>query len=462
LLSLYGEDDLKRGTFRWTLGRESKTVLTGTLPVKPTATGGVTTIGQLELVWPEVKETTKFNLRFSLTGNLAPMSNDWDFWVFPRREAPAVKAAADEKVLQQIGQRYAGLVPLAGHEGQRLRIVSELTSKSLEHLNAGGDVLLLGTKPFSINADFKCFRSGLGDGEQHNIGTILAKHPIFADLPNDGWADWHFYSVLDGAYAFVIDEEQMGRFDPILEVISHPLNVRKQAMIFERRVGKGRLLASSCVNDLANPACVALLDGILRYVTGNKFQPAVAMNLDLQTLAEYAARPQPKEPNNFVIEPFFDRRGDVLTTWQPIENGFELDRGVMHSGKGSLRLRITPEQIGAKRSTGAGARAVLHKLKTDKPLRLAAWCRTEGVSAKTDGDLEMTVWLFVEDGTHERIRLPLPGGTHDWQLVETVVQPKMEMNVDKPPLMSITMKNKTGTVWLDDLYFGPVAQSASK
>jgi len=70
--------------------------------------------------------------------------------------------------------------------------------------------------------------------------------------------------------------------------------------------------------------------------------------------------------------------------------------------------------------------------------------------------------LYIEDGTRETVRLTLSGGTHDWQLVETVFQPKMELNVDKPPLMSISMRNKTGTVWLDDLYFGPATQYAVK
>jgi hypothetical protein len=302
----------------------------------------------------------------------------------------------------------------------------------------------------------------LGDGEQHNIGTILAHHPVFADLPNDGWADWHFYSILDGAYAFIIDDEAMGGFDPILEVIGNPLNVRKQTMIFERRIGKGRLLASSCVNDLANPACVALLDGIMRYVTSDKFRPAVVMKLDQQLLAEYAAAPPRKEQNNLILEPYFDRRTEVLSTWQPIGNGFEVDRRVAHSGKGSLRLQITPEQIKETPTFAVGARAVLPKIKTEQPLRLAAWCKTDGLAGGSEADLTMDVALFIEDGTRDTVRLSLPSGTHDWQLVEAVIQPRMEITVDKPPLMSISMRNKTGTVWLDDLYFGPDTQGAVK
>ena len=59
-------------------------------------------------------------------------------------------------------------------------------------------------------------------------------------------------------------------------------------------------------------------------------------------------------------------------------------------------------------------------------------------------------------------RLPLPGGTHDWQLVQTVWRPQMEINIDKPPLLRISMTHETGTVWLDDIYFGPAPEGAAE
>ena len=105
-------------------------------------------------------------------------------------------------------KRYTGLATMAEHPERRLHIVSRMTPASLSHLKDGGDVLLLGTDPFPINKDYSSFRSGLGDKPYANIGTILAKHPIFADLPNDGWADWHFYYVLDGAKPFIIDDDE--------------------------------------------------------------------------------------------------------------------------------------------------------------------------------------------------------------------------------------------------------------
>jgi len=455
LLSLYGEDNLDKATFDWTLSHEGKAARSGSLSVNGLSTGRVATLGQVELVWPEVNQTTKFELSFSLKSNLAPMSNHWNFWVFPRRKPPAMTAAADEKCLKLLGNRYAGLTAVSASSKARLQIVSSLSPAGLEHLKGGGDLLLLGTEPFPINKGYNSFRSGLGDDPHANIGTVLTTHPIFNDLPNEGWADWLFYYVLDGARPFIIDAPAMGGFEPILEVISPASHVRKQAAIFERRVGKGRLLASSCVNNLTNAACVALLDGIVRYVTSDKFQPALYMDLNAEILARYGAHPVAKDANNHVPEPTFDYPSDVLMMWQRYGKGCTLDQQVAHGGQSSLRLRISPEQLKEQSGISVGASTTINKFDQPQRLRMAAWCRTENVSGEKDRDFLIYALLNYADGTRETLRLPLPGGTHDWQLVEGFFHPVKELNPDQSPMLYITMSSKTGIAWLDDIFLGP-------
>jgi hypothetical protein len=366
-------------------------------------------------------------------------------------------AAADEKCVQLLASRYPGLAPLGEHPERALRVVSSLNAESIEHLKKGGDVLMLGTEPFPVNKGYNSFRSGLGDKPEANLGTVIAKHPIFADLPNEGWADWHFYYVLDGAWPFIIDEVAMGGFSPILEVISPPSHVRKQAVIFERRVGKGRLLASSCANHLDNPASVALLDGMMRYVSSDQFHPAIGLELDPEILADNAAE-RPKDAKNHVPESSFDRRKDVAFIWQSYGGGFALDREVAHQGRGSMRLQISPEQLKANPKISVGASTIINKFGDYQRLRLAAWCRSDKISGELDGDFQIYTFLNYADGTRETVKMPLPVGTHDWQLVETLCHPKKELNPDQSPMLYITMSGKSGTAWLDDLYLGPVPE----
>jgi hypothetical protein len=455
LLSLYGENDLDQGTFTWTLSNGRKVTQTGSFAVSKIPVGQVATLGHVELVWPEVSTTTRFKLRFSLKSNLSSLNNDWDFWVFPRRNAPVVSAAADDKCLNILSSRYSGLAPLSSHTDRQLHIVSSLTTDSVTHLKNGGDILLLGSDPFPINKNYNSFRPGHGDDPHSSLGTVLAKHPVFAHLPNEGWADWRFYYILDGAYPFLIDDITMGGFSPILELISPPSHVRKQAAIFERLVGKGRLLASSCVNKMDNPACVALVDGMIEYVTSENFQPAVAMDLTPEILAECRAEPPPTEPNNHIPDPTFDRRSDFRSTWQPYGDGVTLDRQVAHGSRGSLRIQISPEQIKKDPNSSVGASTIVNGFDKPQPLRLSAWCRTDNLSAEKNSDFLLYAWLNYADGTRETIILPLPAGTHGWQFVKTICHLDKELNTDQDPMLYISMSRASGTAWIDDVYLGP-------
>jgi len=458
LLSLYGENDLQQGTFNWSLSHDGEVTSSGSFPVKTISIGQVASLGQVDLVWPEIKQTTKFELAFRLESNLASVSNEWNFWVFPNRPVPAVNAAADEKCVSLLTKRYTGLATMAEHPERRLHIVSSMTPASLSHLKDGGDVLLLGTDPFPINKDYSSFRSGLGDKPYANIGTILAKHPIFADLPNDGWADWHFYYVLDGAKPFIIDDAAMPTFNPILEVISPASHVRKQAAIFECRVGKGRLLASCCVNKLDNPACVALLDRIVQYVSSDQFQPKDTMDLDLKLLANYSSTPQTNDPNNFIPEHTFNRRPDVLLMWQPYGKGFKIDQQITHSGQGSMRLQLSPEQVKEEPGASVGAGSIVIKFDKAQRMRFSTWCRTQELSGEKGSDFQILLHVFYDDGTRGTFRLPLPTGTHDWHLVESFFTLEKEVDPDQTPMLYVSMSGKSGTVWLDDLYLGPAGE----
>ena len=108
-------------------------------------------------------------------------------------------------------------------------------------MDRGGDVVLLGTAPFTAYTLWPYFYPAKGYRPFSNGGTIIAKHPIFAGHPNDGWNDWLFYPLMEGANSVLFDGAIDMAFDPIMEIISSAGHVRKQALAFEERVGKGRL-----------------------------------------------------------------------------------------------------------------------------------------------------------------------------------------------------------------------------
>jgi hypothetical protein len=446
LLSFWGSDDFAGGTFEWTLTRQSEELAKGAFPIGAIPSGRVVKLQAINFTWPKVEETTKVNLRFRLNGGAEEIVNDWDFWVFPRRRPPEVNAVIDATLQPVLSKRYADVRMEAGKTESPLLIVSRIGAMEVKHLDGGGDVVLLGTESFQTHAGYDRFRPGVGARAQHNVGSVLAVHPIFQDLPHDGWGDWHFYSILNGAAPFLIDAERMGGFDPIIEVISSAVEIRKQAALFERRVGAGRLLASSSVINLENPASVALVDGILRYVQSPAFQPALRM--EAGALFPQTGTPETRAPESLLAAP---------ETWTPYGDGFEYDRTTAFGSSGSIRIRITAEALAANPRKYVGAVApTITMEQTPETMQISAWCKTDSVSGEVGRDFLLVADLRLADGSSRRERLPLPTGTSDWQYVQKTWKQTAEISAIR---FHFGMANKTGTAWIDHVYLGPVNAS---
>jgi len=451
MVALYGDVPIEAGTLRWELTEGGSTALEGQTTVANVANGAVTTLHRLALTWPQVERCTRYNLAVHLTAPGYDVTNDWDFWVFPELRPPAVAAAADDKALGLLAGRYAGLRKLADAPEQGLRIVTALGKDDIEHLARGGDVLLLGTAPFLEYAEWTSFRPGLGCREHHNVGHVIAAHPIFKHLPHEGWGDWHFYPVLEGAPCIYFEEELETAFDPILEVISSAEHVRKQAAIFEKTVGDGRLLVCTCVVTPDNPSRTALLDGILDYMTGEAFRPTSA--LALKALEWLATPADPGDPNNALAAPSFERQVQVEKAWLPYGADYAIDDTVAHTGSRSLKLTITPEDIQKKRDhwTGAQAAAVRFTRRAPEVVQVSAWHKTEGLAEGKGRDFLIFVYINYKGGGRHTLRLPFDPGTHDWQYAETTWKPPKPI---AGATLYIGLARKTGTAWIDDVYFG--------
>lgn len=283
LISHYGEQDLHDAILTWTLRDGKDARASNIVQIPGCKTGFTRKIHRIQLTWPKVDKTTRVNLRLELKNQKDRISNQWDFWVFPKLPIPHVSGAADEVCLNLLGKRFFSMEPLTDASNAKLRILSEIRESDVDHLIEGGDVLLLGFKPFEVNKAYTEFRCGLGARTFQHFGRVIHNHPIFEHLPHEGWGNWHFYSIFQGAPSILFDEmvQKYGvDFDPIVEVISSPSDVKKLAGLFEKRVGRGRLFVAATQFDLENPACVTLLESILRYVQSDVFRPKTEISVD--------------------------------------------------------------------------------------------------------------------------------------------------------------------------------------
>jgi hypothetical protein len=185
------------------------------------------------------------------------MENDWDIWVYP----PEVD-----------------LTP-----GPNTLIAQQLDAAAFTHLTQGGNVLLL-PRPATVAGDVKMgftpiFWNTAWTGGQapHTLGILCdPSHPALRLFPTDFHSNWQWWDLIhSGAAADLGPLPDPLR--PIVQVIDDWVTNRKLGLLFEARVGNGRLLFSSMelqTNLPQRPVARQMLHSLLRYMESRDFNPS--------------------------------------------------------------------------------------------------------------------------------------------------------------------------------------------
>jgi hypothetical protein len=107
------------------------------------------------------------------------------------------------------------------------------------------------------------------------------KHPALAGFPTESNCDWQWTDLIGRAHALNIDTLPK-TLQPIVEPIDDWNRNLKFAMLYECKVGTGKLMVSSL--DLSGagasgtrPGALTLRRSVLDYMASAKFQPAAAL-----------------------------------------------------------------------------------------------------------------------------------------------------------------------------------------
>ena len=153
-------------------------------------------------------------------------------------------------------------------------MITSLDETVPDRLANGEKILLLGAAHLpAIKTEFQVGLPGRTNG---NLATIIKKHPMMDAFPQDGFCDWQFKSMLNGADAVVFNDIRIP-FNPIIEVVSSFKVIRKQALLFEFAVGKGKILVCSLNLKNDDPAAEFLKSRLVEYALSNDFEPENSM-----------------------------------------------------------------------------------------------------------------------------------------------------------------------------------------
>jgi hypothetical protein len=257
----YGPAALAGATAAWRLvADDGRVAAQGRLPTADVPTGGVTALSSISIDLRGVPAPARYKLVVALGGT--PFENDWDVWVYP----PAVAADVPPGVT----------------------LSDRLDAATLAVLEKGGTVVLT-IPPGQLKGDARG-RVELGFSSifwntawtrrqaPHTLGILCdPRHAALAAFPTDGFSNWQWWYLVSRAGAMILDGLPTD-VRPIVQVVDDWVTNRKLALVFEARVGRGRLLA--CSIDLAeagpaDPVVRQFRRSLLDYAAGDRFAPAV-------------------------------------------------------------------------------------------------------------------------------------------------------------------------------------------
>jgi len=246
----------------WELCDEKENIIAeGKLPAADIGIGPCQPAGKITAPLGAVGTPVRATLR--LTTPSAGANNSWNIWIVPAKVAP--DAQEDVLVTTSFREAKASLA-----EGGTV-----LFTPPKESIRRRQDTAFL---PAFWSPVYFTNQAG-------TMGLLIDdKHPALADFPTEDHSDWQWWSLLTPSPGAVVLDESGLSSRPIVQVIDAFSRNQKLGLIFEARVGQGRLLV--CAADLTtgeaqDPMRRQMRASLVRYLSA----PAPS---DLETISDEA------------------------------------------------------------------------------------------------------------------------------------------------------------------------------
>ncbi len=274
----FGPAPLRHAVASWRLvGDDGRVAAKGRLAPLDIPVGNSNALGRVSIALRDLAAPARYKLVVSL--ERTEFENDWDVWIYPH----AVQAA-----------------PLSGD----VVIAHELDPVAEEKLAAGGTVVLM-VSPQRVRPDPKKGKIGLGFSSifwntawthgqaPHTLGLLCdPQNPALAEFPTDGYSNWQWWYVVTHAAPMILDDLSPS-LRPSVQVIDDWFTNRRLALVFEARLGPGRLLVTSIdLSGELDPVRRQLLTSLLDYAGSRRFNPATPVTAEqVKALLTEAAPP---------------------------------------------------------------------------------------------------------------------------------------------------------------------------
>ena len=211
-----------------------------------------------------LKAPARVELRLEADTETYHGANSWPVWIYPADNMP---------------------------DKSGITVTRRLDASALNALAAGKKVLLMPSDTTNtvgglFQTDYWNYRMFKeiceSAGKPVSPGTlgILTDplHPLFREFPTEEHTNWQWFPVLKASRPMILDA--LDGYKPIVQVIDNVERNHRLGLVFEFRVGKGKLLV--CCSDLEStleyPEGRQFYKAVLDYMRSDDFQPSVTLD----------------------------------------------------------------------------------------------------------------------------------------------------------------------------------------
>jgi beta-galactosidase len=192
------------------------------------------------------------------------IENDWNFWIYPAETSQ--RSDGDLFTTSQWEEAAAKLA-----EGGKVlfnpKKLDPATCPPMKKTPVFWNIQMTVRPPKNPAPRFDAMLGLLCDPE----------HPALASFPTGRFCDWQWTSIINGVRSVNLTNAPRELW-PMVSAIDDWNRNWRLGVIFECRVGGGRLLVSAIPLDKPDPVTRQLRTSLVRYATGDAFQPSAGLS----------------------------------------------------------------------------------------------------------------------------------------------------------------------------------------
>lgn len=223
-------------------------------------------LGNVSIALESLTAPAAYKLVVGLEGS--EVENDWDFWLYPvallPAESDAVLVTSDWDAARERLAVAGTVLFTPGHDD-----LDRSRSPRMGRAPVFWNIQMTVRPPRNPRPRFDAMLGLLCD----------AQHPALAKFPTARHCDWQWTSIVDGVRSVNLTEAPQDLM-PIVYAIDDWNRNWRLGVIFECRVGHGRLLVSAIPLDKDDPVTKQLRASLVSYVAGDASLPLATLTQD--------------------------------------------------------------------------------------------------------------------------------------------------------------------------------------